>query len=116
MQPKVTPDNRVLLIVDIKKDDVLDVTASQPPLSTNSAHTELLMENGETVVIGGVMKANTSEAGEGIPGLRKIPALGFFFGFSNKNDNQTELLIFLTPEIVQLAQREVQTANIAESQ
>jgi type IV pilus assembly protein PilQ len=111
--PNVTPDNRVLLVVDIKKDDVLDVTATQPPLSTNSAHTELLMENGETVVIGGVMKANTSEASEGIPGLRKIPALGFFFGFDNKNDNQTELLIFLTPEIVQLAQREVQTAGLA---
>ena len=110
--PNVTPDNRVLLVVDIKKDDVLDVTATQPPLSTNSAHTELLMENGETVVIGGVMKANTSEASEGIPGLRKIPALGFFFGFDNKNDNQTELLIFLTPEIVQLAQRDVQTAGL----
>ena len=114
--PNVTPDERVLLVVDIKKDDVLDVTATQPPLSTNSAHTELLMENGETVVIGGVMKANTSEAGEGIPGLRKIPALGFFFGFSNKNDNQTELLIFLTPEIVQLAQREVQAAGLAQRQ
>lgn len=114
--PNVTPDNRVLLVVDIKKDDVLDVTATQPPLSTNSAHTELLMENGETVVIGGVMKANTSEASEGIPGLRKIPALGFFFGFDNKNDNQTELLIFLTPEIVQLAQREVQTAGLATTQ
>ncbi|MDJ0873625.1 MAG: type IV pilus secretin PilQ [Desulfobacterales bacterium] len=113
--PNVTPDKRVLLVVDIKKDDVLDVTAAQPPLSTNSAHTELLMENGETVVIGGVMKANTSEAGEGIPGLRKIPALGFFFGFSNKNDNQTELLIFLTPEIVQLAQREMSPTNLAET-
>ncbi|MDJ0668112.1 MAG: type IV pilus secretin PilQ [Desulfobacterales bacterium] len=114
--PNVTPDNRVLLVVDIKKDDVLDVTATQPPLSTNSAHTELLMENGETVVIGGVMKANTSEASEGIPGLRKIPALGFFFGFDNKNDNQTELLIFLTPEIVQLAQRDVQTAGLETTQ
>ncbi len=114
--PNVTPDKRVLLVVDIKKDDVLDVTAAQPPLSTNSAHTELLMENGETVVIGGVMKANTSEAGEGIPGLRKIPALGFFFGFSNKNDNQTELLIFLTPEIVQLAQREMSATQLAETQ
>jgi type IV pilus assembly protein PilQ len=111
--PNVTPDERVLLVVDIKKDDVLDVTSTQPPLSTNSAHTELLMENGETVVIGGVMKANTSEAGEGIPGLRKIPALGFFFGFNNKNDNQTELLIFLTPEIVKLAQREVQATNFS---
>ncbi len=114
--PNVTPDERVLLVVDIKKDDVLDVTATQPPLSTNSAHTELLMENGETVVIGGVMRASASEAAEGIPGLRKIPALGFFFGFNNKNDNQTELLIFLTPEIVQLAQREVQAAGLVKSQ
>ncbi len=105
--PNVTPDERVLLVVDIKKDDVIDISAAQPPLSTNSVHTELLMEDGETVVIGGVMKANTSEAGEGIPGLRKIPALGFFFGFSNKQDIQNELLIFLTPEIVQLAQKEI---------
>ncbi len=116
VEPKVTPDNRILLKVDIKKDDVLDfTTGAQPALSTNSASTELLMEDGETIVIGGVMKANTAEAGEGIPGLRKIPALGFFFGFSNKNDTQTELLIFLTPEIVQLAQREIETGKQAKA-
>jgi type IV pilus assembly protein PilQ len=107
----VTPDNRVMLAVAIKKDDVIDITDDPPPLSTNEAITELLLEDGETIVIGGIIKATVSEAEEGIPGLRKIPGLGLFFKYDTKSDQQNELLIFLTPKIVKLEQKEVQSTR-----
>jgi type IV pilus assembly protein PilQ len=111
VRPKVTPDNRVMLAVSIKKDDVLDITAEEPPISTNSATTELLLEDGETIVIGGIIKATVSEGESGIPGLRKIPGLGLLFKYGTKQDQQNELLIFLTPKIIKLAQKEVQSTK-----
>ncbi len=111
VRPKVTPDNRVMLAVHIKKDDVLDITAEEPPISTNSATTELLLEDGETIVIGGIIKATVSEGESGIPGLRKIPGLGMLFKYSTKQDAQNELLIFLTPKIIKLEQKEVQSTK-----
>ncbi len=108
VRPKVTPDNRVMLAVAIKKDDVLELSAqSEPPISTNSATTELLLEDGETIVIGGIIKATVSEGESGIPGLRKIPGLGLLFKYGSKSDQQNELLIFLTPKIIKLEQKEV---------
>ena len=50
VRPKVTPDNRVMLSVQVQKDDVVDLTQENPPLSTNQANTELLLEDGETIV------------------------------------------------------------------
>ena len=88
---------------------VLDLNAQEPALSTNPANTELLLEDGETIVIGGIIKATTSEGESGIPGLRKIPGLGMLFKFGSKQDVQNELLIFLTPKIVKLEQKEVQS-------
>lgn len=111
VRPKVTPDNRVMLAVSIKKDDILDITAEEPPISTNSATTELLLEDGETIVIGGIIKATVSEGESGIPGLRKIPGLGLLFKYGTKQDQQNELLIFLTPKIIKLEQKEVQSTK-----
>ena len=79
VRPKVTPDNRVMLAVHVKKDDVLDLTAQNPPTSTNHATTELL--------------------------------LGLFFKYGTKQDQQNELLIFLTPKIIKLEQKEVQSTK-----
>ena len=107
VRPKVTPDNRVMLAVQVQKDDVVSFLVENPPLSTNEANTELLLEDGETIVIGGIIKATISEGESGIPGLRKIPGLGFLFKYANKQDQQNELLIFLTPKIVKLEQKEV---------
>lgn len=103
--PKVTPDNRIHMTVDLKKDDVLDRSAETPALTTNAAQTVLLVENSETIVIGGIIKATLDESEEGIPGLRKIPVLGYLFKGTVKSDEQNELLIFLTPKIVTLESR-----------
>lgn len=110
VRPKVTPDNRIMMAVSIKKEDVLALEAQEePPISTNEAITELLLEDGETIVIGGIIRATVTETESGIPGLRKIPGLGLLFKYGSKADEQNELLIFLTPKIVKLAQKEVQT-------
>jgi type IV pilus assembly protein PilQ len=103
--PKVTPDNRITLKVFVTKNDVVDPTADQPALSTNEAETELLMDDGDTVVIGGIVKSTISYAERGIPGLRNIGVLGWLFKSQSKDDSKNELLIFITPRIVQLEQR-----------
>jgi type IV pilus assembly protein PilQ len=56
-----------MLAVSIKKDDVLDITAEEPPISTNSATTELLLEDGETIVIGGIIKARSPKVNPVFP-------------------------------------------------
>ncbi|UCD77601.1 MAG: type IV pilus secretin PilQ [Desulfobacterales bacterium] len=103
--PNVTPDNRITLKLFITKNDVVDPTADQPALSTNEAETELLVDDGDTIVIGGIVKSTLTYAERGIPGLRKIGVLGWLFKSQSKDDSKNELLIFITPRIVQLKQK-----------
>ena len=73
-------------------------------MATNEAETELLVNDGDTVVIGGIIK-NTNNIGEsGFPGLSRIPLLGWLFKTKNTSTENNELLIFITPRIVQLEQ------------
>jgi len=103
--PNVTPDNRITLKVFVTKNDVVDPTADQPALSTNEAETELLVDDGDTIVIGGIVKSSLSYAERGIPGLRNVGVLGWLFKSQSKDDSKNELLIFITPRIVQLKQK-----------
>ena len=89
----------------VTKNDVAEQTADGPALSTNEAETELLIENGDTIVIGGIVKSTITYGEQGIPGLRKIGVLGWLFKSQEKTDSKNELLIFITPRIVQLKQR-----------
>jgi type IV pilus assembly protein PilQ len=103
--PHVTPDNRISMDIYITKNDVVDPTAPEPALSTNEAETQILMDNGDTVVIGGILKSSKSWDESGIPGLRKMPGLGWLFKSQSDEDDKRELLIFLTPQIVRLEQK-----------
>ncbi|HCY85478.1 MAG TPA: type IV pilus secretin PilQ [Desulfobacteraceae bacterium] len=107
--PHVTPDKRISMTVNLKKDDVASFIQLQgdqvPVLSTNEAETELLINNNETVVIGGVVKTSQSNDDDGIPLLRGIPLLGYLFSTKAETDDRNELLIFITPSIVQLEQK-----------
>ncbi|UCF89999.1 MAG: type IV pilus secretin PilQ [Desulfobacterales bacterium] len=106
--PNVTPDSRITLNIFITKNDIAgEFIEGQPSLSTNEARTELLVEDGDTVVIGGIIKSNIDLSESGIPGLRKVPGLGWLFKSNSKTDRKQELLIFITPRIVQLEQRQV---------
>lgn len=101
----MTPDNRISLTIMITKNDVVDFVDGVPVISTNEAETQLLVNDGDTIVIGGIIKATTSEAKQAFPGLHKIPILGWLFQDNLEEKDNSELLIFMNPKIVQLEQR-----------
>jgi len=109
--PHVTPDDRISLVIYITKNDVAGITSGVPNVATNEAQTELLVNDGDTVVIGGIIKKTENFGESAFPVLSKIPVLGW--AFKNKTDKHSnnELLIFITPRIVQLEQQMAQTLN-----
>jgi type IV pilus assembly protein PilQ len=102
--PHVTPDNRISLKIFITKNDVDTITDGVPSVATNEAETELLINDGDTIVIGGIIKKSETQGQSAFPGLSKIPILGWLFKNDNKRRQHDELLIFITPRIVQLEQ------------
>ncbi len=104
--PHVTPDNRVSMEILITKNDIDSIFQGVPSLSTNEAVTELLVNDGDTIVIGGIMKSRRTYGVQGFPWLSKIPVLGWFFRNEKEERDANELLIFITPRIVQLEQRD----------
>jgi type IV pilus assembly protein PilQ len=105
--PTVTPDDRILMKIFITKNDIATITAGVPSLSTNEAQTELLVNDGDTIVIGGILKTTNQSSMIGWPGLNRVPLLGWLFKTESKTQDTRELLIFITPRIVQLEQRRV---------
>jgi type IV pilus assembly protein PilQ len=104
--PHVTPDKRISMTLYITKNDVAGTTADGVPyLATNEVETELLVNNNDTVVIGGIVKTTKKDGTSGLPFLSGLPILGPLFGVNAKEDDRNELLIFLTPSIVQLEQK-----------
>jgi type IV pilus assembly protein PilQ len=103
--PHVTPDDRISLSINITKNDVVDYVEGVPIISTNEATTELLVNDGDTVVIGGIIKSTSTKEKTAFPGLHKIPVLGWAFQSNLEERANTELLIFMNPRIVQLEQR-----------
>ena len=103
--PSVTPDNRIAMTIFVTKNEVFQLTAQGPALSTNEAETEILVDDGDTIVIGGILKSTIVWSEEGIPGLRTMGVLGWLFKFQQELDDKNELLIFITPRIVQLEQK-----------
>jgi type IV pilus assembly protein PilQ len=105
--PHVTPDERISMQVFLTKNDIAGIaTTGEPYLNTNEAKTELLVNDNDTVVIGGIVKTVKNNSDDGLPFLSGIPIIGnMLFGTNRKEDNRNELLIFLTPSIVQLEQK-----------
>lgn len=113
--PHITPDERVSLEIHLTKDDIQEITAAgEPALSTNEAQTELLIDNGQTIVIGGIVKRTESNAVAGLPILKDIPGIGWLFSAKQDEVVKRELLIFMTPNIVQLEQRGLAQAETEE--
>ena len=108
VMPHVTPDNRISMQIKVTKNDLGEVINSEQSFTTKEANTELLVNDGDTVVIGGIIKTTTRSADHGIPGLSKIPLLGWLFKQTTNEDQKEELLIFITPRIIQLEQRVIE--------
>jgi type IV pilus assembly protein PilQ len=103
--PHVTPDNRISMDIIIEKNDVTDFIDGVPVISTNEATTQLLVNDGDTIVICGIIKSTSTNVKEAFPGLHKIPVLGWLFQSNLEEADSNELLIFMNPKIVQLEQR-----------
>jgi type IV pilus assembly protein PilQ len=112
VEPHVTPDNRVSMKIKANKDELVTRDKNGNwTTSINEAETELLVDNGATVVIGGVSKITDSTGETGFPILKEIPMIGWLFKFETNTKSKRELLIFITPRIVQLEQREMVRAE-----
>jgi len=98
--PQITPDDRVIMDVDIRQDSVMTVAADVNVVNTNQIVTQVLADNGETVVIGGIYQQDDLEAETKVPFLGDIPFLGKLFKQRTKRADRSELLIFLTPKII----------------
>ena len=96
--PTVSSDNsRVTMLVTVTDDEALNVNEKR----MKNIVTKLMVQNGETVVIGGIYKENETIAEDGIPWAKDIPLLGWLFKAQRKSVNRSELLIFLTPQVIE---------------
>ncbi|MBI4666137.1 MAG: type IV pilus secretin PilQ [Nitrospinae bacterium] len=96
--PHVTPDKHMRLTLQVNKDRPL--AGSPPPIETRMAKTEVLVADGETAVLGGLFEDSTNTSQAMVPGLGRIPLLGWLFKNDGTTKNNQELLIFITPKIV----------------
>jgi len=103
--PQITPDNRIIMTVEIRKDSVGQFVPVQgggfvPSIDTKNVITQIAVNNGDTAVIAGIYEETLNNDVTKIPFLGDLPYLGYLFKTTNKNIEKTELLIFLTPRIV----------------
>ena len=100
--PHITPDQRIAMVLKITKNDLAGFFDGVPSVSTNEVETAVLVDNGDTIVIGGIVKSNSAVSIVGTPWLAKIPLLGWLFKSKINTTQDNELLIFITPTILQL--------------
>lgn len=98
--PQITPEGNVMLDVDVTKDSVGRVTQAGFAINTKHVRTQVLVENGGTVVIGGIYEQTDREDVTKVPLLGDVPYLGNLFKTKTRSSNKTELLIFITPKVV----------------
>jgi type IV pilus assembly protein PilQ len=100
----ITPDNSIAIAIETKKEepDWSRVSAEGTPASKKrEANTNVIIRDGETVVIGGVFKTSRQDTDSGVPGLMDLPLVGWLFKNRKTDEATSEMLIFITPRIVQ---------------
>src|SRR5689334_14479022 len=100
VKPQITPDGNVIMTLDVNKDQPGATTPAGVQINTKHVKTEVLVENGGTVVIGGIYEQNDRTDVTKIPGLGDIPVLGWLFKNDTTTSGKTELIVFITPRIV----------------
>ncbi len=113
--PQITNDNRISTIIKLKKEDISELvstpTGDVPALSTHKAETQLMVNDGDTIVIGGIIRDREDKAKRGFPWLSDIPFLGWLFKQQTDSKEMTELIVFITPKIVRLEPGVLQTRS-----
>ena len=99
--PQITPDDRIIMDLEVSQDSINPLRIlGVPAINTRSVTTQVLVDNGETVVLGGVYNARDTKSVDKTPFFGDLPYLGFLFKRTDVNLNKSELLIFITPKII----------------
>jgi type IV pilus assembly protein PilQ len=100
VKPQITPDDNIIMDLNIHKDSKGVDTTAGPSINTKQITTSVLVQNGGTVVIGGIYEQAESDSTTKIPLFGDLPYVGFLFRQNSKTDNKSELLVFISPRII----------------
>lgn len=98
--PQITPDDRIILDLEVTQDTRGEDTAQGPAINTQQVTTQVLVDNGQTVVLGGIYQQRTNRDETKVPFFGDIPGLGWLFTYQQDVEAKQELLIFVTPKIL----------------
>lgn len=98
--PQITPDDRIIMDLGVKKDSVGEVYLGVPSIDTNEVSTQVLVDNGETLVLGGIYEQEKIKEIDRVPFFGELPLVDWMFKKTSITDDKAELLIFVTPKIV----------------
>lgn len=98
--PQITPDEKIIMDLEVKKDAVGQVFVGTPSIDTQRVQTQVLVANGETAVLGGIYEQTQRNDVEKVPFFGNLPVIGNLFKRTTRQDDKTELLIFITPKIM----------------
>ncbi|HHJ17033.1 MAG TPA: type IV pilus secretin PilQ [Gammaproteobacteria bacterium] len=98
--PQITPDDRIIMDLQVNKDSVGEIFAGVPSIDTRNVSTRVLVDNGETLVLGGIYEQAKGKETERVPFFGELPGVGWLFKTEAKTDEKQELLIFVTPKII----------------
>ena len=98
--PQITPDDKIIMDLEVRKDSAGVVTAGVPSINTQNVTTQVLVANGETAVLGGIYEQTERNGVDKVPFFGDLPIIGNAFKRRTKQDDKSELLIFITPKIM----------------
>ena len=98
--PQITPDDRIIMDLQINKDSVGQIFEEIPSIDTNEISTQVLVDNGETLVLGGIYQQARTESNDRVPFFGELPLVDWMFNKRLHIDDKSELLIFVTPKII----------------
>lgn len=98
--PQITPDQKIIMDLDVRKDSKGEETSGGVAINTQNVQTQVLVGNGETVVLGGIYEQVSRKSTDKVPFFGDLPVVGYAFKRNTKQEDKTELLIFITPKLM----------------
>ena len=98
--PQITPDDHIIMDLAVSKDAVGALVGGVPTIDTQNINTQVLVDNGDTIVIGGIYEQTKTRSAVRTPFLSDLPYVGFLFRTNSETNDKSELLIFVTPKIL----------------
>jgi type IV pilus assembly protein PilQ len=98
--PQITPDDRIIMDLNVSKDSVGQIFAGVPSIDTRNVSTRVLVDNGETLVLGGIYEQERGKEVERVPFFGELPGVGWLFKTERNRNDKSEMLIFVTPKII----------------